>query len=329
MGLKLDSLENLENYFTKPENTSAGCNFCDIPIPVTFDMANVIILGAPIDITTTFGKTTSLGPHAIRTTSSKQIETLIYEKEIEIYDKAVIYDLGDMKFEDSKISNVNGLAKITSFWNDFDERISNILKTLINSNKLPVILGGEHTITYGIFRELSKDKPLLLHFDAHRDMKSIYEGMTMCHTTPFFHLIENGYLKGENLVQIGVRQGDANENLFASKNDVTTFNAWDCFYNFARVKNWIRENTCHRKVYISFDIDVYDISYLPCTGTPEPYGLNPFQILELINSIDTTASLTGVDFVETGFKNNDFREGALATQTLLRILGGPFMISLR
>jgi hypothetical protein len=57
--------------------------------------------------------------------------------------------------------------------------------------------------------------------------------------------------------------------------------------------------------------------------------LNPFQILELINSIDTTASLTGVDFVETGFKNNDFREGALATQTLLRILGGSFMTSLR
>lgn len=64
-------------------------------------------------------------------------------------------------------------------------------------------------------------------------------------------------------------------------------------------------------------------------GTPEPFGLNPFQILELINSIDATASLTGVDFVETGFKNNDFREGALATQTLLRILGGSFMTSLR
>ncbi|HKR73573.1 MAG TPA: arginase family protein [Candidatus Nitrosocosmicus sp.] len=321
----MDPLKILENYFTKPEDTSAGCNFCDIPIPVTFDMANVIIFGAPVDITTTFGKTASLGPYAIRTTSSKQIETLIYEKDIEIYENSLIYDLGDMKFEDSKFSQINDLDKIASFWDDYDERVSSILKIITKSNKLPVVLGGEHTITYGIFKELSKDRPLLLHFDAHRDMKSIYEGMTMCHTTPFFHLIENGYLKGENLVQIGIRQGDANENLYAVKNEVTTFNAWDCYDNFDRVKNWIRDNTHGRKIYISFDIDVYDISYLPCTGTPEPYGLNPFQILDLINCIDATASLTGVDFVETGFKNNDFREGTLATQTLLRILGAPFM----
>jgi len=76
---------------------------------------------------------------------------------------------------------------------------------------------------------------------------------------------------------------------------------------------------------ISFDIDVYDISYLPCTGTPEPFGLNPFQILDIVNSISDTARLVGLDFVETGLKNNDYREGALATQTLLRILSRPYM----
>ncbi|WP_148686757.1 arginase family protein [Candidatus Nitrosocosmicus hydrocola] len=325
----MDLLTNLEVFFTKPENTSAGCNFCDIPIPVTFDMANVAILGAPIDITTTFGKTTSLGPYAIRTTSTKQIETFIYEKNIEIFKKALIYDLGDIKSEDSKFAKIKDLDRISSFWNDFDEKISNILDILTISNKLPVILGGEHTITYPIFKKLSKDKPLLLHFDAHRDMKSIYEGMTMCHTTPFFHLIENGYLKGENLVQLGIRQGDANENQFALRNEVTTFDAWDCNNNLDRVKIWLRENTRNRKIYVSFDIDVYDISYLPCTGTPEPYGLNPFQILDLINSIDSSARLVGVDFVETGFKNNDFREGAIATQTLLRILGSTFMPPLK
>lgn len=321
----MDYLTNLEISFTKPENTTAGCNFCDIPIPVTFDKANVVIFGAPIDITTTFGKTTSLGPYAIRTTSSKQIETLIYEKNIEIFNKALIYDLGDIKFEYSNLAKINGLADISSFWNDFDKKMSNILEILTISNKLPVILGGEHTITYSIFKKLSKNKPLLLHFDAHRDMKSTYEGMTMCHTTPFFHLIQNGYLKGEDLVQIGIRQGDTSENKFALRNEVTTFDAWDCNDNLNKVKNWLRENTYNRKIYVSFDIDVYDISYLPCTGTPEPYGLNAFQILDLINSIDSTADLIGVDFVETGFKNNDFREGALATQTLLRILGGTFM----
>jgi agmatinase len=326
----LDHISRLENLFTKPENTLSGCNFCDLPIPVTFEDANVVILGAPIDITTTFGKTTSMGPYAIITTSSKQIETLIYEKDIEIYNKAIVYDLGDIKLQDSKkYIKTNDLEKIASFWDDFDEKISNILTILNESKKLPVFLGGEHTITYYIYKELYRDQSLLLHFDAHRDMKSIYEGMTMCHTTPFYHLIENGYLSGQNLVQIGIRQGDRSENQFAQSNGVTTFDAWNCHNNLDVIKKWIRDNTRNRKIYVSFDIDVYDISYLPCTGTPEPYGITPFQTLDLINSIDSSATLTGMDFVETGFKNNDFREGALATQTLLRILGGEYMPMIR
>ncbi|HEX5905326.1 MAG TPA: arginase family protein [Candidatus Nitrosocosmicus sp.] len=325
----MDRLSKLENLFTKPENTLSGCNFCDLPVPVTFEDANVVIVGAPIDITTTFGKTTSMGPYAIRTTSSKQIETLIYEKNIEIYSKALVYDLGDIKLRDSKYISTDDLEKIASFWDDFDKKISCILAILKRARKLPVFLGGEHTITYSIYKELSSDQSLLLHFDAHRDMKSIYEGMTMCHTTPFYHLIENGYLNGQNLVQIGIRQGDKNENQFAQSKGVTTFDAWDCHNNLDGIKKWIRDNTRNRKIYVSFDIDAYDISYLPCTGTPEPYGLCPFQTLDLINSIDSSATLTGIDFVETGFKNNDFREGALATQTLLRILGGQHMSTVR
>ena len=84
--------------------------------------------------------------------------------------------------------------------------------------KNPVILGGEHTITYSVFKEFSKKNPVLLHFDAHRDLKPTYNGMKICHTTPFYHLITEGYLKGQNLVQIGIRQADKNENDFASKN---------------------------------------------------------------------------------------------------------------
>ncbi len=61
------------------------------------------------------------------------------------------------------------------------------------------------------------------------------------------------------------------------------------------------------------------------TGTPEPFGMNPFQVSEILNNIDDSSNLIGLDFVETGLKNNDFREGALATQTLLRILTHKFI----
>ena len=164
-----------------------------------------------------------------------------------------------------------------------------------------------------------------MHFDAHRDLKPIYDGMEICHTTPFYHLINEGYLKGRDLIQIGIRQSDKNENRFATDNEVTTFDAWYCYNSLGSLTDWMRSNSMGRNIYISFDIDVYDISYVPCTGTPEPFGLNPFQICEIIDSIADSSSFVGLDFVETGLKNNDYREGALATNTLLRILTHNFM----
>jgi agmatinase len=321
----MDKFSYLERFFNPPENTSAGCSFGDIPIPITFDESKICIVGIPIDITTTFGKTASFGPEAIRTTSAKQIETLIYEMDSEIYEKALIFDMGDLNFVKPKEGKVSDIKDINKFWLDFDSILSSVMGTIIDSKKMPVILGGEHTITYSAYKELSEKHPLLIHFDAHRDMKSIYQGMPMCHTTPFYHLIKRGYLRGTDLVQIGIRQGDREENKFAIDNDVTTFDAWKCNSSLIEIVEWLNSHTYKRDIYISFDIDVFDISYLPCTGTPEPFGLDPFQILKLINSISDNARLVGLDFVETGLKNNDYREGTLATQTLLRILSRPYM----
>ena len=324
----MDKISYLESFFIPPERTVAGHTFCDIPIPITFDVSKICIVGIPIDITTTFGKTASLGPEAIRTASAKQIETLVFEQDVEIYEKALIYDIGDLNFGKDKEGEISDIEEINKFWIDFDSKLSSVLRIIIDSNKIPVILGGEHTITYSIYKEISDRHPLLIHFDAHRDMKPIYQGMSMCHTTPFYHLIKEGYLRGNDLVQIGIRQGDRQENKFALDNGVITFDAWDCNSSMEKILQWLKSHTYRRDIYISFDIDVYDISYLPCTGTPEPFGLNPFQILELVNSISDTARLVGLDFVETGLKNNDYREGTLATQTLLRILSRPYMSNL-
>lgn len=320
----MDEFSSIESQFIKPENTNSKCNFCDIPKPISFNESNVNIIGIPIDITTTFGKTASFGPQTIRITSSKQIETFVYEKNIEIFERSLIFDLGDLILPFDTL-DINNIKEIESYWKRFDTKISKIISFLLTKKKKPIFIGGEHTITYSIFKEFSRYNPLLLHFDAHRDLKPIYDGMKMCHTTPFYHLINEGYLNGKNLVQIGIRQADRNENLFALENNVTTFDAWSCYNSLDSLTSWIEQNSKYRNIYISFDIDVYDISYVPCTGTAEPFGLNPFQILEIINSIDESSNLIGLDFVETGLKNNDYREGALATQTLLRILSHKFI----
>ena len=86
------------------------------------------------------------------------------------------------------------------------------------------------------------------------------------------------------------------------------------------ITEYLHKVTNNRNIYISFDIDVYDAPYVPCTGTPEPFGLDPFEILQILKSINDSANLVGMDLVEVALKNDDYRDGALATQTLLRII---------
>ena len=312
-------LDFLEPLFIIPEKTKAGYSFADTPLKITFNESTVVFYGVPLDITTTFGKGTARGPEAIRLTSARQIETFVLDEKVDIYERAKIYDLGDLRIPQLRTKKGNENSVI-HYLNYLDKTIPEITDRLVSSNKLPVIMGGEHTVTYYSLRSLANIKPIVIHFDAHRDMKSEYNGMKICHTTPFYHLISEGHIPGVNIIQIGIRQTDKQENKLAEENGVVTFDAWEIHRDIDNVLNYLKSATLNKKLYISFDIDVYDIPYVPCTGTPEPFGLNPFEILEIIKSIDKSSKLVGIDIVEVGLRNCDYREGALATQTLFRIL---------
>ncbi len=300
--------------FIVPERTKAGYSFADIPVRISFKESSVAIYGVPLDITTSFGKGTSRGPEAIRLTSARQIETFLLDEKTDIHDLVRIFDLGDLKLPKTK--NINKML------DHLESRIPKVVDSLRNDNKIPVMLGGEHTLSYYQLKTLAQENPLVIHFDAHRDMKSNYESLEICHTTPFYHLLN--HIPGENLIQIGIRQTDKEENEIASKNGVTTFDAWDVHHDIDAVARYLQKATAGKKIYISFDIDVYDLPYVPCTGTPEPFGLNPFQVLKLIKAINSSARLVGMDMVEVSLKNDDYREGTLATQTLYRILSRKY-----
>ena len=264
----------------------------------------------PLDATTSFGKGTSRGPEAIRLASARQIETFVLDEKADVYDIMGIFDLGDLKLPKTK-----SIAKTLTF---LESTIPKVVMAMRNDNKIPIMLGGEHTLSYYQIKALAREKPVVIHFDAHRDMKPEYGDMKMCHTTPFYHLLD--HISGENLIQIGIRQTDRQENETAIKNGVTTFDAWQVHDDINAVIDHLSKVTAGRKIYISFDIDAYDLSYVPCTGTPEPFGLDPFQVLKLVKAISPSARLIGMDMVEVGLKNGDYREGALATQTIYRIL---------
>ena len=307
-------LDLFDSLFITPERTNVGCSFGDIDMKTSYNDANIVFFGIPLELTTSFGKGTGRGPEAIRNASARQIETFVYDEKKDIKEIAKIFDLGDLKlpYHDSR--------KIDAIFSFLDEKIPRLVKELSRDKKKVFILGGEHTITYFCFKGLFESQPLLIHFDAHRDLKPEYDGLKLCHTTPFYRLIEEGFIQGKNIIQIGIRQTDQNENNIAEKNSIVTFDPWEIRKNIDGVSKYISKVTANRNIYISFDIDVYDLPYVPCTGTPEPFGLDPFEITTIIKSINDSANLLGMDLVEVSLKNHDYREGTLATQTLLRII---------
>lgn len=302
--------------FTVPERTKAGYSFADTPVKISFKESNVAVYGVPLDATASFGKGTSRGPEAMRMASARQIETFVLDEKVDIYDRVRIFDLGDLKLPRSK-----SIAKKLAY---LDSAIPKVVSSLRKDGKMPVMLGGEHTLSYYQLKALAGEEPVVIHFDAHRDMKPEYEGLKICHTTPFYHLLK--YISGKNLIQIGIRQTDKEENETAAKNGVTTFDAWQVHDDIGAVADHLQKVTANKKIYISFDIDAYDLPYVSCTGTPEPFGLDPFQMLKLVKAISPSARLIGIDMVEVGLKNGDYREGALATQTLYRILSRKYAI---
>ena len=117
-------------------------------------------------------------------------------------------------------------------------------------------------------------------------MKPNYESLKICHTTPFYHLLK--YIPGENLIQIGIRQTDKEENETASKNGVTTFDAWEVHNDIDTVARYLQKTTAGKKIYISFDIDAYDLPY--CTlhwhaGTIWPRPISSIEISQGDRSI--------------------------------------------
>ena len=311
----LSTLEEVQSFFIPPELGDVGVSFADFPRKVSLIGSNVIVYGVPLDLTTSFGKGTREGPNSIRLTSAKQIETYVFEESTDLTDKVKIYDLGDMK-----MPQLDSNCSLSSVISSIGSNISMTANQIKSSGKIPILLGGEHTISYYQLKALADTKPLILHFDAHRDLKPEYCGMVMCHTTPFYHLINDGHILGHDLVQIGIRQCDREENQIALNKGVITFDAWTIHDDIDKLLLYLKEATCNRVIYISFDIDVYDLSYVPCTGCPEPYGLDPFQVAKIIKSISSSALLIGMDMVEVAARNGDYREGTLAVQTIYRIL---------
>jgi agmatinase len=251
-----------------------------------------VITGAPLDVTETYRGGTSEGPKAIRE-ASESIETYSPFLDVDISEFEVA-DAGDLNFGGLDIKESLELIE------EYTGRIS---------GKRFAFLGGEHTVTLGILKALSKkySEIVLVVTDAHTDLRDEYEGQKINHATWLRRAIE--FIKPENVILLGVRSGTREEfeiPLFEKRED-------------AEIEEVVQKKLeSAEAVYLSVDIDALDSCYAPGCGNPEPGGLHFKELEELVHYIGSSTNLIGMDIVEVAPRYDVSNITSIAAARILR-----------
>ena len=260
------------------------------------DFSKFDIIPVPLEKTVSYGKGTSMGPQAI-IEASNELERYTGKSE-PCLDGIYTHPFLDCNKPIDIV--INELQKLT--------------QSVSSKNKIPVILGGEHSITYGavngIFKGLelkNKNEIGILQIDAHADLREKYENEVHSHASVMYLLSEENY----KIAQCGVRALSKEEADNRRKFQITS-------YSVEEIKKsdelYLPQNF-PKKIYISFDLDGLDPSIMPATGTPVPGGLGFNESLELIQKLIKDREIVGFDVVElspiNGFLAYDFTAATL------------------
>ncbi|MEA2108140.1 MAG: agmatinase [Pseudomonadota bacterium] len=173
-------------------------------------------------------------------------------------------------------------------------KIADIVSEVLDLEKFPVLLGGEHTISAGAFTAIKKncDDIGIVQFDAHADLRDTYEGTTNSHACVMHRALDMNI----PVFQIGVRSLSYDEHLLREKLNIGHLDA--AIINKFGIPDSILPPDFPDKIYLTFDVDAFDPSIMPATGTPEPGGLNWYQTFQMLESIITGRNIIGLDVVE-------------------------------
>jgi agmatinase len=272
--------------------------FCD------YQRSRVAILPVPYDLTTTYQKGSDKGPKAILEASS-QLELFDIETGTEVYRQGIA-TLDPLITEESP----EILAMLV------EDEVARIL----DDNKLPVLLGGEHSISCGAFRAMAKRFPgiSVLQIDAHLDTRESYLGSRFNHACVMARARELC-----PIVQVGVRSMAASEISRLDRDRV--FFAHELQGN----REWMHQAVAllNDKVYLTFDLDAFDSSLMPATGTPEPGGLMWWQAMGFLRELAQARQVVGFDVVELRPLPGNAAPDFLAAKLLYQFLSYLFLRS--
>ena len=241
-----------------------------------YDDAKIVLFGAGFDGTTSFRPGTRFAPAAIRN-ESFGIETYSPYQDKDMLDHS-FFDSGDIELPFGSTSRaVADIAMRTD--------------VILNDEKIPFMIGGEHLVTLGSVMAVKDryEELYIVHFDAHADLRDDYLGQKLSHACVLrrcWELVGDGHI-----FQFGIRSGDRDEFIFAKEH--TTMNKFD-FNGLEETVEMLKG----KNVYLTVDLDVLDPSIFPGTGTPEAGGVTFDQLRKALTLVCSSLNIVGCDVNE-------------------------------
>ncbi|MFT6557030.1 agmatinase [Sneathiella sp.] len=266
--------------------------------------AKAVIVPFGLEASVSYGGGTSKGPAAM-IEASHQVELFDEEFWCEPFRKYGLATLENQPVESGDIA-----AALT--------RLENITQAILETGKFPLVFGGEHSITPGAIRPFLKqfDDLIILHFDAHADLRDGYEGEHFSHAAAIRRVLDHPTVP---IVSVGIRNISAEEIPFLEANSHRITVHWGKdreSWNIDEIVSPLKG----RPIYLTFDLDGFDSSLMPATGTPEPGGFFWSDAINIIRAASGIGTIVGADINELAPIQNFSAPNFLAAKLAYKIL---------
>lgn len=275
--------------------------FGGIPLKYANEKANIYLTSIPYDGTSTWGKGANKGFAAFME-AADNMELYDIETDSEVYKKGIF--LTDPVLEASSPKAMYQASYTRT-------------KQLLDLNKFLTFFGGEHSVSIGIIKAFYEkfDNLTVLQLDAHTDLRPTYEGSPYNHACAVYDASQH-----TNLIQVGIRSMDYSEKEFLNPSrcffaqDITGLNQW--------MYQAIEKMT--DTVYLTLDLDVFDPSIMPSTGTPEPGGMSWYEVINFLKLVFEEKNVVGFDIVELSPTPTNRAPDFLAAKLYYKLLSYKF-----
>lgn len=270
-----------------------------------FKEADYIVFGIPFDVTSTYRTGARFGPTAIRQ-ASLNIETYSFRSNLDVEDLR-LHDLGDLHVS-ADTAKTLGMVKL-------------VVEDILAAGKMPVVIGGEHTVTLGIAKGLGAkvSKTAFVSFDAHLDLRCEFLGLDLSHTT-FMQLISNE-IKPAKIIEVGTRAVCREELAYAKKTGIEFFTSQQILKEGSEniIKKLKEKLSPCENIYLTIDMDVLDPAFVPAVQNPEPEGITTTNLLDIACAL-CDKRVIGFDVLEVAPTFDQSLSAIVAAKVIFEIL---------